>query len=479
MRIDGCILFRKGVTESSPEGMVWQEVREGVGFTYVTCCNSVVWALAGGKVFVREGITSSMPSGRKWAEVPKAPKFVAISITADGVIWGIDHGSQMGFRCGATPSKPYGKGPWWQVSISALNHPSSPYNSLWQVMTTEGRQLIESVSSLVTHSAHHNNLIAITASAKAGVCVLEANSKLHVCWRFTTGYHYSPACKDGVFQLTTWTTMVTGSTGMWLVREDGELYCLARNEKLTRVDCASTVDILAASPSSLWVVAKGLIWSRQGMTQELPEGISWDYIELSTQLHEKKLRYITCGKTAVWAIDSTGVPHFRFGVHAREPGTGMSPAWVPVEDNPHPLIQIAVSPDGELVWACDEHYNTYARTGVTQDFPVGRAWEIVQGEKVKKLCAMCGKVYALTPTGELLCRYGISDGNAQGNYWRRMPGSRFIHIATGFSGELWVLDDKGSIWKQEWKVLTVSESPNSGRAELERSMVVDQSWEYI
>ena len=211
---------------------------------------------------------------------------------------------------------------------------------------------------------------------------------------------------------------------------------------------------------------------------EVPEGISWDYIELSTLLQERKLRHIACGNRSAWAIDSTGVPHFRFGVHAREPGTGMSPAWVPVNDNPDPLLRITVSPDDWLVWACGENYNVYVRIAVTQGFPVGTAWELVQSERAKELCASSGKVYALTPSGELLCRFGITESNLQGNYWRRMPG-KYAHITTSPSGDLWTLDEKGQVWKQEWKAIAILQDPGASRSELEMSMVVDHSWEVV
>ena len=481
IRTDGQVLFRKGVSEIAPHGKVWQEVGHPAAFSFVACCNNIIWAInASGKVFIREGITPSSPSGKKWLDV-KTPKLQAASITTSGVVWGVVQDNQLGFRCGVSQSRPTGKGPWWEVIIGALTHPSSPYNSLWQVMSTEGSQLLASVSSLIATPSPHtqNKLMAVAASAKIGVCVLEAGSMLHACWRSATGYHYTHACKDGVFQLTPWKNMAVGSTGLWLVREDDqELYCLTAQDKLLRIECASSVDLMSASPTSLWVVSKDQVWSRQGMTAELPEGISWDYIELSTQLHDKKLRYIACGKRAVWCIDSNGVPYFRFGVHAREPGTGMSPAWVPVEENPNPFIQITVSPDDWLVWACDENFNVYARTGVTQDFPVGTSWQLVESERGKEVRATQGKVYALTPGGELLCRYGISEGNVQGNYWRRMPG-KYVHIALGPLGSLWTLDEKGGVWKQEWRGLVVSQQPESSRDELEMSLVLDQTWEVV
>lgn len=483
IKIDGQVLFRKGVSESNPEGRVWQEVGHAAGFTYLACCREIIWAVTStGKVFIRDGITPTSPSGKKWTEV-KAPKLMAVALTTNGVVWGIDRDSQMGFRSGISRKRPKGRGPWWEVTISALTHPSSPYNSLWQVMSTElpGSQLLASlpsVSSLVpSHPAQHK-LVDLSASANVGVVVLEGGSKLHACWRSATGYHYTSACKDGVFQLTTWLKVAAGSTALWLVRDDGELYCLSPEQKLIRVDCSNRVSLMAASTSVLWVMFDDTVWSRHGMTCEDPEGISWEYIELSTQLLEKKVCHIACGKRAVWALDSAGVPHFRFGVHAREPGTGMSPAWVPVEDNPNPLLQITVSPDDWLVWACDLNYKVYVRTAVTQDFPVGVSWELVPGEHIKELCAASRKVYALTPSGDLLCRFGISEGNVQGNYWRRMPG-KYAHITSSPSGDLWALDEKGQVWRQEWRAMVVSQDPDASRGELEMSMVVDQTWEVV
>ena len=474
---DNKMLFRKGVEESNPEGQVWQEVF-GEGFAHIACCKSIVWAHTNqGKVFIREGITPSTPSGKSWMEV-KCPKLTAACITNAGVAWGINHDGSIGFRCGVCPEKPAGKGPWWEIKINALTHPSSPYNSFWEVMSAEGGHLLTSVTSLMPHQLNHNKPLSLAASAKSGVIVLQDGNRLHACWRSATGYHYRPASRNDLFSLTTWSKLAAGGTGLWLVRDDGDLYCLTLEDKLKRIEIPSAVSLVASSPTCLWIVANHLIWSRQGLSPELSEGGSFDYIELSPQLHERKIRYIACGKTAVWALDRTGVPHFRFGVHSREPGTGMSPAWIPVDDLPHPLLQIAVCPDNWLVWACDEKRNAYVRTGVTHDFPIGRTWELVPSELIKEVCVTNEKVYGLTPSGELLCRYGIAEGNVQGNYWRRMPG-RYEHITTGTFGELWTLDSKGQVWKQEWKILAVSHDPQAGQDDFEMSMVVDQSWEVV
>ena len=488
---DGKILFRKDVNERFPEGKVWQEVSHGSsGFNFIACCRGIVWAITtSGKVFCRTGISPSLPSGRRWIDV-KAPKFVSISITNGGVVWGVSQDNSIGFRCGVSTSRPSGKGQWWEVCINALNNSTSPFNPLWHVMSPDGNSIFTSVSSFVATNLPTlpsipglglNKVLCISATSTSGIVVLETGNRLHACWRSTTGFHYTPACKSDLFQFMSWTKLAAGGSALWLVRaDDGDLYSLDFGESLKRIECPAKVDLLAASPTCMWIVSKDSIWSRQALTTEIPEGISFDYIELSTQLHDTKLRHVACGRRSVWAVDTNGVPHFRFGVHAREPGTGMSPAWIPVEDNPQPLLKIAVSPDDWLVWACDENYNVYVRTGVTIDFPVGRRWELIPGERVKELCASNEKVYALSQSGELICRYGISANNVQGNYWRKMPG-KYEHITVGEFGELWTMDSKGQVWKQEWKVMTVgSQLARSKEEEFEKSMVVDHSeWEMV
>lgn len=59
-----------------------------------------------------------------------------------------------------------------------------------------------------------------------------------------------------------------------------------------------------------------------------------------------------------------------------------------------------------------------------------------------------------------------------------MPG-KYVHIALGPLGSLWTLDEKGGVWKQEWRGLVVSQQPELSRDELEMSLVLDQTWEVV
>ena len=477
---DGKVLFRSDVGQAYPEGKTWQEVRNDsespqITFKFVACCHNVVWAVTtSGQVLCRTGIAYHMPSGRQWKEV-KVPKLVSISITSEGVVWGVSENNVIGFRCGASTSKPRGKGPWWEVCIDALG--TAPVLS-----HTIIDRLMDNLPFM-----EENHFISISASSKSGVVVLDEKGRhLHACWTTVIGFYYTPASSNDLFQSMGWSKIAAGGTALWLTTTiDGDLYSLA-SEDMTHIECPVKIDQIAASASCMWVMSEDSIWSRQMLSMKVPEGIAFDRIELSAELQCAQLRHIACGKNSAWAVDSNGVPHFQFTIQPQEPGA-MSPAWIPLEDNPHPLKMITVSPNDCLVWACDEHHNVYARIGITPNSPVGQKWELIPGEQAKEICAENAKIYALTQNSELICRHGITENNVQGYYWRKMPG-RFEHITVGETGDLCTVDTSGKVWKQEQMVVTVAsplvaeprELEMTFSGEMSTSVTSDQSdWEVV
>lgn len=478
---DGKVLHRKGVSSGKPEGTVWTEVQKSHQFVQISCCNDIVWAIdQSGQAFVREGITQSDLMGKTWNSV-KSPSFTSIAVVDTGVVWGISTNNKLWFHCGATPFEPGGAGPWWEVSVSTLGKLSgSQSDSVWKVMSFErSRSFLQSVASRVTPTTQQT-LMIITACSQSGVCMLTNDNQLHACWRLASGYHYESICDDGLFNISIWTKVTASNEGVWLVRDDGELYCVTSVNRSERVECQGVVDVLASSPSAIWVLCKGQIWSRQGITSLSPQGISWEFIELGSHMLEFII-HLAIGTNVAWAVDYKGHVHFRFGIHPREPGTGMSPAWVDVTD---PLTEeynfksIAVSAEDWLVWAVDDENVTYVRKGVTNDFPVGRAWERITGELVRRITVSNNRVFALTPSGEVLCRQGITQKNPAGNYWRRLPGV-FEEISSNPLSELWLIDSRGSVKKQRGKVVSACPlEKEREKAELEQGVTVED-WEVL
>ena len=62
----------------------------------------------------------------------------------------------------------------------------------------------------------------------------------------------------------------------------------------------------------------------------------------------------------------------------------------------------------------------------TKKFPKGldflTTMFILSGSKAVHVTVGGNFVYALTPCGEMFCRYGISEDNTTGNYWKKHPG---------------------------------------------------------
>ena len=460
---DGKVLFRRGVSEKNPEGTVWIEVKTSNHFVQISCNRGIVWALeSSGRAYVRENVNDSTPAGNNWRDI-KSPSFAAISVLENGIVWGIDLNNRLWFHCGATSFEPEGGGHWFEVAIGSLSKQtgSRTGESMWKVRSTELRSnsFLHSVTSRFVPS-NTNQFLALSACAQSGICLLTSDNELHTCWNAITGYHHEPACTDPLFDVSTWVQVTTSNTVLWAVRDDGELYCIPSPDKSYHIECEGRVSVLSASPSAVWVVSNNVIWSRQGICEEIPQGYSWEYIELGSHMHDLNIKHLAIGKNVAWALDDRGKLHFRFGIHPREPGTGMSPAWIQVEDQqqnlslgPQPVFEsIVVGPDDWLVWALDQQGTPYCRQGVTTDFPVGKSWETVKGEKIRALAAASSKIFAISTSGKLLCRRPITECLPCGIYWRKLPG-KFDVLSASPSGDLWLIGDKGIITRQKSKVV--------------------------
>lgn len=481
---DGKVLNRKGVSDSQPEGTVWAEIPQSPPLVHIACCNNIVWGLDQlGVAYIREGISYLAPFGKRWKSI-RSDNFHSIAILDSGVVWGITTKDKLLFRCGASAHDPEGGGPWWQVAVSTINKVSpASEQPVWKVMSFErSSSILHSVTSLLNHPVSPVLLTSVAASSHSGICLLTSNSHLHACWSHASGYHYDNACEDKMFDLTIWTKVTSSNVGTWVVREDGELYCIVSSDRFERVECQGVIEVLTSSPAAVWVLTKGMIWSRQGITDTAPQGYSWELIQLGSQM-EEFIIHLSMGSNVAWAVDKSGKVYFRFGIHPREPGTGMSPAWVEVQDplTEYSFINVSVNSKDWLVWALDCEKVPYIRKGVTPDFPVGKAWERVSGETLKRIAVSDDRVFGLTLSGDLLLRQGISKENPAGIYWTKLPGN-FEEISCNPKGELWTIDVRGSLKKQHGKVVSVSsESKKREKAELEEGVVLGEcsDWEFL
>ncbi|XP_071442463.1 tectonin beta-propeller repeat-containing protein [Hetaerina americana] len=127
----GDVLFRHGVTKSSPVGMSWDCVVGGEQpFVSISCGgHNQVWAVGrNGAAYWRFGINSAMPAGQVWVHVepPQGRKLRQISVAAacdsgSLSVWALDMQGTLYVRREITPVFP--EGTHWQVVMaSELEH---------------------------------------------------------------------------------------------------------------------------------------------------------------------------------------------------------------------------------------------------------------------------------------------------------------------------------------------------------------------
>lgn len=186
-----------------------------------------------------------------------------------------------------------------------------------------------------------------------------------------------------------------------------------------------------------------------------------------------RLVSVSCGSQNVWAVDHRGIVYFRVGTQPLNPSM-MLPAWIHIEPPAqvrlamsrwkrlHPvtvtscvqpvgvqLVSIQTSPNDHFLWAVDNRGTVFVRTGLCEEMPVGTGWEMVPGMGPiprplccrvgvvveGPLCAVCASGLAVSQlvisswtvwvrciNGDVARRYGVTDRNPAGDYWKKIPG---------------------------------------------------------
>ena len=234
---------------------------------------------------------------------------------------------------------------------------------------------------------------------------------------------------------------------------------------------------LSAAPEAVWALTgSGKIFIRKGITLSSPEGKDWVKLDL-TQLNVRlkilnfrvkkceyniyiyfqniQLKCISLGSDMVWAVDVNGSVWMRLG--SLKPESSQLPVWIPVENSvgETPKFEtVTVSAAIHIVWAIDENKSIYVRQGIFPDSSLGISWVQVPGiadrngvmEDIVTLTASENSVWALTASGLLYKRSGISSSNFIGEAWHRMPSrTLFTNVSVSVCDTPYVLDASGKI----------------------------------
>ncbi|PSN53753.1 hypothetical protein C0J52_06249 [Blattella germanica] len=187
---------------------------------------------------------------------------------------------------------------------------------------------------------------------------------------------------------------------------------------------------------------------------------------------------ISVCKHYVCCVDSRGIVHF-------SALNGLALKWQKVD---YKAKQVSASPSASVVWKIQNNI-AYALESPTTKGPFGKNWTeaahsvqwvsvddsmawfvsdgcvLVQKQlgperpcsgastpvrcpmPITRVCCFLGSVIALTCTGELLVRTGISHIVPEGKDWKKVitPHPVVVDLALGCSGTGWVVDQKGGI----------------------------------
>ncbi|XP_065919514.1 tectonin beta-propeller repeat-containing protein 2-like isoform X2 [Dysidea avara] len=476
---DGKLISRDGVSALSPEGFRWNYTNLNAGFAKrISFCDDVLWVCDGAGTVHAVG-TSIGLSHVKW-ETVNSILLESVSLAGDGVVWGIDQSGEVLFHCGVAPTSPCGIGAWWNVSTAQPVNAEHSFagaiaNKVSSVIPELITTRIDSLSTRISHSlpvsvikntigsfSEQNDAIRKVTTSSQGVWLLDGKGTIRHNCGLVTGNRYVSVSSEALMTLSLWTRVSASTTCLdkgglvWALRSTKELFCFDKEGSVMQVECPSTITHITTSSTAVWIVTKKGIYSRNGISEKNPTGLDWSLVDMGLLHDYYNISWLSCGKQVVWMVNSEGVPLMRIGIVSRAESSSLAPAWVEV-DAPAPLSQVVVGPEDWLVWACDTHHNVYIRHGVTDTFPLGDKWEQVPDCRAINLCCSNNFVWALSPGGEILCRYGVKQGNAVGDYWKCIAG-KFCQISATVCGQLWGINESGRMSKRQIHVLNVCKS---------------------
>lgn len=174
-------------------------------------------------------------------------------------------------------------------------------------------------------------------------------------------------------------------------------------------------------------------------------------VDISIQSSEK----ITDENINIWAIATNGDALFRNGVTQNTPAGS---SWDHIVAN-QPLISIDCSEDN-VVWAIGRNGCGFRRSGITAENPKGEAWEMIEppkGSTLKQISSGASNIWALDTKGQLIVRREVSESFPNGSHWQILqnipndpPNEEgkmgFKCISVG--KEIWAISNSGTLCKR-------------------------------
>ncbi|KAM4597892.1 tectonin beta-propeller repeat-containing protein 1 [Polymixia lowei] len=161
----------------------------------------------------------------------------------------------------------------------------------------------------------------------------------------------------------------------------------------------------------LWAVSQqGQVWFREGIHPRVPEGSSWEEVEVP-----KEAAQISAGPgDLLWAMLWDGNLMVRTGLSLDCP-TGTS--WVEVDSPGKEVEALHVSVGASVVWVVTKDYKVWFRRGVNSHNPCGSGWISIGGEMMMVDVGLNDQVWAVGEDRGLYFRMGVTPAEPSGNGW--------------------------------------------------------------
>ncbi|XP_030786932.1 tectonin beta-propeller repeat-containing protein 2 isoform X4 [Rhinopithecus roxellana] len=472
----------------------------------ITARNNVVWALTEQRALLyREGVSSFCPEGEQWKcdiiSERQALEPVCITLGDQQTLWALDIHGNLWFRTGIVSKTPQGDDDhWWQVSIT--DYVVFDQCSLFQTIihathsvATAAQAPVEKVADKLRMAFWSQQLQcqpSLLGVNNSGVWISSGKNEFHVAKGSLIGTYWNHVVPRGTASATKWAFVLASAAPtkegsfLWLCQSSKDLCSVSAQSAQSR---PSTVQLppdaemraYAACQDALWALdSLGQVFIRT-LSKSCPTGMHWTRLDLS-QLGAVKLTSLACGNQHIWACDSRGGVYFRVGTQPLNPSL-MLPAWIMIEPPVQPagvnLVSVHSSPNDQMLWVLDSRWNVHVRTGITEEMPVGTAWEQVPGLQACQLALSTRTVWARCPNGDLARRYGITDKNPAGDYWKKIPGSVACCTVTA-SDELWAVGPPGYLLRRLTKTFSHSHgTQKSSQAAMPHPEDLEDEWEVI
>nr|XP_019602748.1 PREDICTED: tectonin beta-propeller repeat-containing protein 2 [Rhinolophus sinicus]XP_019602749.1 PREDICTED: tectonin beta-propeller repeat-containing protein 2 [Rhinolophus sinicus] len=471
----------------------------------VTARNSVVWALTEQRALLyREGVSSFCPEGEQWkcdiVSERQALEPVCVTLGDQQTLWALDIHGHLWFRTGIVSKKPQGDDDhWWQVSITdyVVFDQCSLFQSIMhatQSVATAAQVPVEKVADKLRMAFWSQQLQcqpSLLGVNSSGVWISSGKNEFHVARGSLIGTYWNNVVPRGTASATKWAFVLASAaptkegSSLWLCQGSKDLCSISAQHAESR---PSTVQLPPDAEMRAYAACQDALWALDGLGQvfirtlsrSCPTGMHWTRLDLS-QLGAVKLTSVACGNQHVWACDSRGGVYFRVGTQPLNPSL-MLPAWIMIEPPIQPagvtLVSVHSSPNDQMLWALDSRWNVHVRLGITEEMPVGTAWEHVPGLQACQLALSPRAVWARCPNGDLARRYGITDKNPAGDYWKKTPGTATCLTVTS-SDELWAVGPPGYLLQRLTRTFSHSHGAQSSHASTPHPEDLEDEWEVI